>query len=174
MAISLLTLQPPRELVDTERCHSGEGVGRMPKAKRCLRQKLDCVLMKGVLDQTYCLIMPEEWERELPATRCPAQGKEPSTHCHGGCQPLRSSSYPPQCAHKEVGVTECSHKHKWRQQMHFGVGNGDHLKPQAIGEESKPEETQEEKEAWRGTAKENNFIIVKKREGRPTDKREGR
>lgn len=41
---------------------------------------------------------------------------------------------------------------------------------QVTGEESKPEETQEREEAWRGTKKENDFIMVKKRESRLIDK----
>lgn len=45
---------------------------------------------------------------------------------------------------------------------------------QVTGEESKPEETQERTEAWRGTEKENDFIMVKKRESRLADKCKGR
>lgn len=44
------------------------------------------------------------------------------------------------------------------------------LKPQAMGGGSKPEKTQKEKKARRGTEKENDFMLVKKGKSRPTDK----
>lgn len=37
-------------------------------------------------------------------------------------------------------------------------------KAQVTGEESKPEEIQDRREAWRGIEKKNDFIMVKKRE----------
>lgn len=73
---------------------------------------------------------------------------QPGAHHDGGCWPLGSSSHPPQWGPKQASVTEGSSKHDWscREWLHFWRWQWGSLKPQATGEESKPEETQEEKE----------------------------
>lgn len=107
-------------------------LAELPQKERCPRQKLECVLTKGMLDQ-----------RCLP----------------GGTWRVGARAAGSQLSCTRKGAVT------WQ----WGS-----LRPQAMGEKSKPEKTQKEKKARRGTEKENDFMLVKKGKSRPTDKWEGR
>lgn len=103
----------------------------LPKRERCPRQKVKCVLTKGLLDHGGWRVGMRAASSQLSSSRhC-----WPSTHHSGVCWSLRSSSHPPQHVHKQVSVTEGSYKQEWkcRQQLHFRSWQWESLKHKSQG-----------------------------------------
>lgn len=147
----------------------------LPKRERCPRQKLQRVLTKGLLNHGG-------WRAGMGAasSQLSHTGKGAATVRQ---VPITVGSAAPSglllTLSREFTVMSVSLRAPTNRGENvdsnciFGVGNGSHWST-SHGEESKPGETQEGKEAWRKTEKENNFIMVKKRESRLSNKWKGR